>query len=127
GYGEAHSALLWLRSLQDRIGDWHDVEALEDEIIDVVAQKQFLKEHVADAGMLLGAAGHLRKRKTQLIRKLFPVRVPKTLIAAGSRLSRSLRRSASRPRTQSSTRAGSRAKSSEKTSIAETSANDTEA
>src|SRR6185369_8669998 len=28
GYGDASRALLWLRTLQDRIGDWHDLEAL---------------------------------------------------------------------------------------------------
>ena len=29
GYGSATRALAWLRKLQDRIGDWHDLEAIE--------------------------------------------------------------------------------------------------
>jgi CHAD domain-containing protein len=94
GYGDARSALNWLRSLQDRIGEWHDVEALEDEIVGIVTQRGFLKEHLAEAGILLDAASHLRKKKNQLIVKLFPVRVPRLLVSTGERLSRSLRRSA---------------------------------
>jgi CHAD domain-containing protein len=36
GFGDATQALAWLRSLQDRIGDWHDLEALEEAIIQLV-------------------------------------------------------------------------------------------
>jgi CHAD domain-containing protein len=94
GFGDATQALAWLRSLQDRIGDWHDLEALEEAIILLVARRKFTKEHLAEAGSLLVAAMHLQKRKKVLVARLFPVRLPATLSATSRRLVRALRRSA---------------------------------
>jgi CHAD domain-containing protein len=94
GFGDATQALAWLRSLQDRIGDWHDLEALEEAIILLVSRRKFTKEHLAEAGALLVAAMHLQKRKKTLVSRLFPVRLPATLSATSRRLVRALRRSA---------------------------------
>ncbi len=93
GFGEATQALNWLRGLQDRIGDWHDLEALEEEIILLVSRRQFTKEHLREAAGLLLAAMHLQKRKKLLVARLFPVRVPAGLSATSRRLVRTLRRS----------------------------------
>jgi CHAD domain-containing protein len=93
GFGDATQALAWLRSLQDRIGDWHDLEALEEAIILLVSRHKFTKEHLAEAGALLVAAMHLQKRKKTLVARLFPVRLPATLSATSRRLVRALRRS----------------------------------
>ena len=93
GFGDATQALAWLRSLQDRIGDWHDLEALEETIILLVSRRKFTKEHLAEAGALLVAAMHLQKRKKTLVARLFPVRLPATLSATSRRLVRALRRS----------------------------------
>jgi len=92
GYGDPPRPLAWLRSLQDRIGDWHDFEALEDEIIDLTARPRFLKQNLLDSVVMLQVAGHLQRKKAQLISRLFPIRVPKMLEAACGRLTRRLRK-----------------------------------
>ena len=92
GYGDAPRALAWLRRLQDRIGDWHDLVALEEEIIAIVSHRKFLKEHIAESSRMLQAASHLQTKKEALVAKLFPLKVPKTLPVASRRLIRSLRR-----------------------------------
>lgn len=94
GFGDASQALTWLRGLQDRIGDWHDLEALEEEIVQLVARRKFTKEHLTEAAGLLLAATHLQKRKNLLVGRLFPVRVPAGLSATSRRLVRALRRNA---------------------------------
>ncbi|HWO02083.1 MAG TPA: CHAD domain-containing protein [Blastocatellia bacterium] len=96
GFGDASQALTWLRSLQDRIGDWHDLEALEEEIIGLVAQRRLIKEHLAESAAILLAATHLQKRKRLLVSRLFPVRVPAGLSATCRRLVKALRRRAVR-------------------------------
>lgn len=94
GFGEATQALTWLRALQDRIGDWHDLEALEEEIILLVSRRRFTKEHLREAAGLLLAAMQLQKRKKLLVSRLFPVRVPAGLSATSRRLVKAIRRSA---------------------------------
>jgi CHAD domain-containing protein len=101
GYDHASRALTWLRALQDRIGDWHDLEALESEIVGIVSHQKFLKEHLLESSAMLQAADHLQHKKERLVARLFPVRPPKTLSVTCARISRALRRSAqtdSKPR-----------------------------
>ena len=93
GYGDATRALAWLRTLQDRIGDWHDLESLEQEIIDIVAERSFLKAHLLESSRMLQVAAHLQKKKERLVAKVFPVQVPQNLLATSQRLSKALRRS----------------------------------
>ena len=94
GYGDGTRAIAWLRNVQDRIGDWHDLESLEEEIIEIVSHRRFLKEHIAESSRMLQAAAHLQKKKERLVTKLFPVRVPKTIAATSQRMERALRRNA---------------------------------
>ena len=94
GFGDATRALAWLRTLQDRIGDWHDLEALEEEIIAIVASPEFMKQHLAESSQMLQAAAHLQKKKEALVARLFPVRVPRYLEATSHRIARALRRQA---------------------------------
>src|ERR1041384_1758565 len=96
GYGDASTALDWLRLLQDRIGDWHDLEALEEEIISIVSDYQFLKDHLEEGSDMLQAAARLQKKKERLVSRLFPVRVPKHLVMTAQRSARALRRYAAR-------------------------------
>lgn len=95
GYGDASRALAWLRTLQDRIGDWHDLEALEEEIIAIVSTREFMKQHLSETSQMLQAASHLQKKKAALVARLFPVRVPQHLAVTSQRISRALRRHAS--------------------------------
>lgn len=94
GYGDGSRALGWLRTLQDRIGDWHDLEALEEEIIGIVSRRRFMKEHLAESSRMLQAAAHLQAKKESLVSKLFPIRVPKTLALTSQRMGKALRRHA---------------------------------
>jgi CHAD domain-containing protein len=98
GYGDASRALAWLRSLQDRIGDWHDLEALEEEIITIVSDREFLKQHLGESSDMLQAAERLQKKKERLVSLLFPVRMPKHLTITSQRIARALRRHATRKR-----------------------------
>jgi CHAD domain-containing protein len=95
GYGEAPRALSWLRNLQDRIGEWHDHVALEEEIIQIVARQKFMRAHLAESTRMLQAATHLQNKKERLVKRLFPVNTPATLPAASRRIIRALRRKAS--------------------------------
>lgn len=94
GHGDASRALIALRTLQDRIGDWHDLEALEEEIISIVYRRKFIKEHLAESGRMLQAAAHLNKKKQALIARLFPVTVPRSITITSQRMARALRRRA---------------------------------
>jgi CHAD domain-containing protein len=92
GFGDASKALLWLRTLQDRIGDWHDLEALEEEIITIVSSREFTKKHLAESSRMLQAAAHLQKKKDALVKRLFPVRMPRHIAVTSHRIARALRR-----------------------------------
>lgn len=98
GYGDASRTLTWLRTLQDRIGDWHDLEALEGEIVAIVSSVDFMRQHLAESGRMLQAAAHLQKKKEALVSRLFPVRVPRHLETACRRIARQLRRHSMRDR-----------------------------
>jgi len=92
GFGDASRALAWLRTLQDRIGDWHDLEALEQEIVLIVSSREFMKQHFAESSQMLQAAAHLQTKKEKLVAKLFPVRVPRLLELTCFRVERALQR-----------------------------------
>jgi CHAD domain-containing protein len=100
GYGDASRALASLRSIQDRIGDWHDLEALEDEIIGTVSRRKFLKKHLSESAHMLLAAAHIEKKKSALMTRLFPIRVARSVPATSQRLARALRRSTLPPAAQ---------------------------
>ncbi|HEY7913402.1 MAG TPA: CHAD domain-containing protein [Blastocatellia bacterium] len=95
GYGEAPRALSWLRNLQDRIGEWHDHVALEEEIIQIVGRQKFMRAHLAESTRMLQVATHLQNKKERLVKRLFPLKTPATLPAASRRIIRALRRKAS--------------------------------
>lgn len=97
GYGEAARALIWLRTLQDKIGDWHDLQSLEEEIVGIVSRRKFVREHLAESSRMLQAATHLKKRKESLAGKLFPINPPRILTSTTRRLVRDLRKKAGLP------------------------------
>ncbi|MGE5325934.1 MAG: CHAD domain-containing protein [Deltaproteobacteria bacterium] len=43
---EARPNLAWLRGLQRLLGEWHDLEVLEQGMIDMVARPEFLRDHL---------------------------------------------------------------------------------
>jgi CHAD domain-containing protein len=47
GVAGSADALVWLREIQQHLGDWHDLEVLEQMMIEMVARPEFLREHLA--------------------------------------------------------------------------------
>ncbi len=94
GYGDASRGLGYLRTLQDKIGDWHDLESIEEEILGIVTRRNFIKENLAESGRMLQEAAYLKNKKEALVARLFPVKVPKTLTTTSERLASALRRDA---------------------------------
>jgi CHAD domain-containing protein len=39
-------ALSWLKKIQQHLGDWHDMEVLEEMVIDMIAKPEFLRDHL---------------------------------------------------------------------------------
>jgi len=39
-------ALGWLRQLQNQLGDWHDLEVLEQKMVEMVARPEYLRDHL---------------------------------------------------------------------------------
>ena len=62
-------ALRWLRDLQQKLGDWHDLEVLDSTLIDMLARRKFLQGNlllaVAVGKLILG----LRGSKTRQCRR----------------------------------------------------------
>jgi len=46
GMPGSSQALAWLRKVQQHLGDWHDMEVLEEMIIEMMARPQFLRDHL---------------------------------------------------------------------------------
>jgi CHAD domain-containing protein len=91
GYNGSVAALRWLRALQDKIGDWHDLEALEAEIISIVSRRKFIKKNLLEASSILASAIHLEKKRLALVRRLFPLKVHKNLASTSKRVAKALR------------------------------------
>lgn len=68
GSGEA---LDWLKRLQEHLGDWHDLEILEEMLIDMVARPPFLREHVDLAVSVERLILSNRGRKQRYVEKYF--------------------------------------------------------
>ncbi len=47
GVAGSADALAWLRQLQKLLGDWHDLEVLEQVMIEMLARPEFLREHLS--------------------------------------------------------------------------------
>jgi CHAD domain-containing protein len=82
GYCDASRALEYLKSLQDGLGNWHDLDAFKQEIIRIVSRRRFLETSMGEAGQMLQAAARLLRRKEALTKKLFPIKLPRTLLNA---------------------------------------------
>jgi CHAD domain-containing protein len=46
GIPGSSEALAWLRKIQDQLGDWHDMEVLEEMIIELIAKPEFLRDQL---------------------------------------------------------------------------------
>jgi len=46
GMPGSSGALAWLRKIQQHLGDWHDMEVLEEMIIEMIAEPEFLRDQL---------------------------------------------------------------------------------
>src|SRR5947208_5332738 len=53
--------LTWLRKLQQHLGDWHDLEVLEQMLIEMVARPKFLRNHL---GIAIGVEKLILRNRT---------------------------------------------------------------
>jgi CHAD domain-containing protein len=85
GYREPKGALRWLRGLQGRIGEWHDLETLEQEIIRIVRKKGFLEGHLSEGSQILEAGWIIVRQKNLKAAKAFPVTPSRFFLASVQR------------------------------------------
>lgn len=64
-------ALVCLRQLQKDLGDWHDLEVLEQTVIEMLARKEFLRDQLPLAMQVEKLVLHNRENKAVLVEKYF--------------------------------------------------------
>jgi CHAD domain-containing protein len=61
--------LRWLRSLQERLGNWHDLEVLEEVLVEMVARKRFLRQNLETSMEVQKLILRVRAEKQGLVAK----------------------------------------------------------
>lgn len=64
-------ALTWLRQLQKDLGDWHDLVVLEEMMIEMLARREFLRDHLPVAMQVQKLIVRSRKNKVGLEQRYF--------------------------------------------------------
>jgi CHAD domain-containing protein len=90
GYGNAQRAMAWLKRFQDRLGDLHDIDSFEEEIMDIIGRRDFIRDHMSESGEMLHAASRLISKRHAMVKKILPARVPPFIPATTRRLVRHL-------------------------------------
>ncbi|MGH9761578.1 MAG: CHAD domain-containing protein, partial [Blastocatellia bacterium] len=90
GYGDSRRTVEWLKLLQDRLGDLHDIDAFQEEVVDIVSRPKFLKNHMIESGGMLYAAARVVGGRESLCARTFPVRIPLSVGAATRKLARAI-------------------------------------
>jgi CHAD domain-containing protein len=64
-------ALIWLRSLQTRLGDWHDLAVFEEAVIEMIADRDFLRDQLEMAIQIERLIMKNRTLKSKLEKQYF--------------------------------------------------------
>ena len=67
----SREALIWLRSLQTQLGDWHDLVVFEESVIGMLADRSFLRDHLEMAIQIERLIMRNRALKSKLEKKYF--------------------------------------------------------
>ena len=67
----SREALIWLRSLQTQLGDWHDLVVFEESVIGMLADRDFLRDHLGMAIQIERLIMRSRTLKSKLEKKYF--------------------------------------------------------
>jgi CHAD domain-containing protein len=70
--------LIWLRSLQTQLGDWHDLVVFEEAVIGMIADPAFLRDHLEMALQIERLIMRNRVQKAKLERNYFEMTRDKT-------------------------------------------------
>jgi len=71
-------ALIWLRSLQTQLGDWHDLVVFEETVIGMIADRDFLRDHLELAIQIERLILRNRALKAKIEKKYFEMTRDKT-------------------------------------------------
>jgi|GEM_PF-274035 CHAD domain-containing protein len=71
GVPGSKEALIWLRSLQTRLGDWHDLVVFEEAVIEMIADPAFLRDRLELAMQIERLIMRNRAWKSRLEQKYF--------------------------------------------------------
>jgi CHAD domain-containing protein len=71
GVSGSADALTWLRQLQKDLGDWHDLVVLEEMMIEMLARREFLRDHLTVAMQVQKLIVRNRENKVGLEEKYF--------------------------------------------------------
>jgi CHAD domain-containing protein len=89
GYGEFEKPLLWLRALQDRLGEWHDFAALGEEIIRTASRRRFMTGNLLTCAALIDVALRLEAKRHRLEPRIVPVKIPRAIASARRQVEKS--------------------------------------
>ncbi len=70
--------LIWLRSLQTQLGDWHDLVVFEEAVIGMIADPEFLRDHLEMAVQIERLIMRNRVLRAKLEKKYFEMTRDKT-------------------------------------------------
>jgi len=76
GYREPKGAVRWLRNEQGKIGDWHDLVVLEEQVLALAAKKGAVSRNLDESAALLRATARLVQARDRRASRTFPVKPP---------------------------------------------------
>ncbi|HEY6334154.1 MAG TPA: CHAD domain-containing protein, partial [Blastocatellia bacterium] len=90
GYGKAERATNWLKRLQDRLGEIHDIDAFAEEIADLIGRRDYIRQQMSNSGKMLEAASRIIAKRDNMVKTSLPVHVPSYVSSTVRRLTRKL-------------------------------------
>ncbi|RPJ79984.1 MAG: CHAD domain-containing protein [Acidobacteria bacterium] len=88
GFRAPKGALRWLRAEQGKIGDWHDLFCLEEEVLGLVGKREARHGKLDESAALLRATAKLLKAREMKASRTFPVKPPNYFERSVGRLAR---------------------------------------
>ncbi|RPJ53766.1 MAG: CHAD domain-containing protein [Acidobacteria bacterium] len=91
GFREPKGALRWLHAEQGKIGEWHDLFCLEEEVLALVGKREVLHGRLEESATLLRATAKLLKARDTKASRTFPVKPPNYFERSVRRLAKDVR------------------------------------
>jgi CHAD domain-containing protein len=91
GFREPKGALQWLRGEQGKIGDWHDLFCLEEEVLTLIGKKGAGQGPLDESATLLRATAKVVEARDIKASRTFPVKPPNYFARSMRRLGKDVR------------------------------------